>query len=247
MPWRRASLQAMRPLPVVIPSRERARACRWPRRDAQLRRRRRLGLAVMEHHRRGRAARQHALQSVRLAAVDGKLVFAAHRDDARGEPASVHRRHPVGCVMGAFAAATATVHLGRCQCEVEKVVREAPPRGAARSAQAAVVRFGNRHDGIDIGLGVGEGAPRVGTVHTPAEAGDNGGLDRPPLGVVAAIVDGTAVLRGDRETAPRPGGRRKRRRADDHREDKGEQRAATQCAHGYLPARGQAVSSVGLR
>ena len=77
------------------------------------------------------------MQSSGLAAVDAERVFPLHGDDARREPALVHRRLPCGGVMGALAAGAAAVHRRRGEGKVERVGREAAPFGGAGGAQAA--------------------------------------------------------------------------------------------------------------
>ena len=67
-------------------------------------------------------------------------VFAARRDDARREPASVRRRHPVGCVMGAFAAAPATARF------MDKRGALVAPREAKGPSAVESLRFA-RNDG----------------------------------------------------------------------------------------------------
>ena len=166
------------PVAVVAPQGKRGGARRKRRRVSRRRQHRRRGRAAVERHRCGQAARQHALQRVGLAAIDREIVCAAHRDDARREPAPVRRRHPLGGVSGAFAAATAAIRLGGGECEIEKVVGETPPRRQGRCAKPAVVRLREGDDVLDVGLAsAGEGASRIRAVNAPAKVGDDGGLD----------------------------------------------------------------------
>ena len=118
-------------VPVVVP-----RGDRLGNAD----RRRGRNLAACERDQlRGGAARQHLVQRVRLATVDGELVSLPNRDHPGREPAAVLRRLPLGRVAVDLLVA---IHARARQRQVQQVGREAATGREVRSAQAAVVRLG---------------------------------------------------------------------------------------------------------
>ena len=146
------------------------------------------GRGAGRKHQVGRgAAGEHARQCGGLPAVDREAVFALDRDDAPGEPASVHRRKPVGGVVGRFAGAAAAVYRGRGEGQVERVGGEAPAGRPVGGAETAVMRLGDGDDMFDVGLsGAREIPPGIGPVDPPAHRHDDAGLHRLGIGVVAA-------------------------------------------------------------
>ena len=165
---------------------------------------RRAGSRCGEDHLDGVTARKNPFECGSLSPVYGQCVRALDRDDARGVPAAVHRRQPFCEIEGAFSAASASVHLGRSQGQVEQVGSEAPPKIGAGCAEPAVMSLGDGNDVLDIGLSRGRVVPPgVGPVNPASHGGDDLGLDRLRIGVVVPVVWRAAVLRRDDEAVAR--------------------------------------------
>ena len=148
------------------------------------------------------AGRQHLLQRVGLAPVDGETVLAPHLDDTGGEPTLIHIRHPFGGVLRTLTGFAAAVHLWPCQGQVQQVGCEPASHGAVSRTEPAVMGLGQSDDVFNVGLpDAGEATPCVGSVDL-ADRGDNPGLNRLRIMVVAGIVGGATVLWGDDKTPP---------------------------------------------
>ena len=169
---------------------------------------RRAGGRCGEDHLGGVTARKNPFECGSLTPVDSQSIRALDRDDARRVPAAVQRRQPFCEIEGAFSAASAAVHLGRGQGQVEQVGSETPPKIEAGGAEPTVVSLGDGNDVLDVGLSRGRIVPpRVGPVDPASHEGDNLGLDRLRIGVIAPVVRCAAMLRRNDETVPGFGAR----------------------------------------
>ena len=102
--------------------------------NAGRRRGRGRDLAAREHDqlRRG-ATRQHLVQRIRLAPVDGECVSLPDRNHSDREPAAILRRLPLGRVGVDLLVA---IHARAGQRQVQQVGREAATGRNVRGAQA---------------------------------------------------------------------------------------------------------------
>ena len=155
--------------------------------------------SVMNWYRGRAATRQHLVQRVRLALVDGQTVSLPDRDHPGREPAAVLRRQPLGRVVGDLLVA---IHARPRQRQVQQVAREATPGRWVCSAQAAVVRLGPSHHVLDVRVGLArKPTPRVRTVD-PAQLVDDPILHRLRISVIVRVVGRAASFRRDDQTAP---------------------------------------------
>ena len=105
-----------------------------------------------DDHRGGAAAGEDLPERYGFLAVYGEVILGLDCQDARGEPALVHRRLPPCGVEVAFASASAPAYPGHGQGEVQQVGGEAPPECGACSAETAGMGVGGGDDVLDVGF-----------------------------------------------------------------------------------------------
>ena len=116
-----------RPMPSAgLPARNRHRAdCR----ECNVR-----CLFAGDDHGRRCTAREYAFQGVGFAPVYGEVVFEPNRDGAGGEPALVHWRQPLRCVVCALADSLQRFTSGLASVRLSRSAAHRPPSWASETA-----------------------------------------------------------------------------------------------------------------